>query len=310
MATVGPAPEGRAPIGRAPAMAAIGRAPLLAATRRALGGWRAFALLALMLGAWELYADLGGSSRRLILPPPHQVASALYTDRSLLWSNFLVTAQEVLLGILVATAGALLLAIAIHFSRTLRRAVYPLLVASQAIPIPMIAPLLVLWLGFGIEPKLLVIALVSFFPIVVTTLAGFASVDRDLLKLMRTFDAPRRRIFRHIELPAALPGVLTGTKIAVVVAVIGAVFAEWAGSTSGLGYLFLQSEPQLLTARAYAAVAILSAFAIGLFGLLTVAERLAVPWAYTDQNQKENAPSETLRNRPARRHLSAGRRLR
>lgn len=256
-----------------------------APVRRLVGGWRALVLLALLIGAWELYADLGNSSRRLILPPPHQVASALYDDRSLLWSNFLVTAQEVLLGILVAAAAALGLAIAIHLSRTLRQAVYPLLVASQAIPIPMIAPLLVLWLGFGIRPKLLVIALVSFFPIVVTTLAGFASVDRDLLKLMRTFDAPRWRMFRHIELPTALPGVLTGTKIAVVVAVIGAVFAEWAGATSGLGYLFLQSEPQLLTARAYAAVVILSAFAIALFALLTLAERLAVPWAYQPRGE-------------------------
>lgn len=248
--------------------------------RRLLGGWRAAGLLIALFGAWELYADLGSSERRLILPAPHQVASALYTDRSLLWSNFLVTAQEVLLGILIAAAAALLLAVIMHFSVSVRRAAWPLLVTSQAIPIPMIAPLLVLWLGFGLRPKLLVVALVSFFPIVVTTLSGFASVDRDLLKLMQTYDSPRSRTFRLVELPSALPGVITGAKIAVVVAVIGAVFAEWAGSSSGLGYLFLQAEPQLLTARAYAAVAIMSLFAIALFAVLTAAERLAVPWAY------------------------------
>jgi NitT/TauT family transport system permease protein/putative hydroxymethylpyrimidine transport system permease protein len=251
--------------------------------RRLLGGWRPAVVLALLIGGWELYADLGSSSRRLILPAPHEVAHALYSDRSLLWSNFLVTAQEVLLGILVAAAVAFVLAVAIHFSRTLRRALYPLLVASQAIPIPMIAPLLVLWLGFSVGPKLVVIALVSFFPIVVTTLAGLAAVDADQIKLLRTFDASRLRIFRHLELPSALPGVLTGAKIAVVVAVIGAVFAEQSGSDSGLGYLFTISVPQILTARAYAAVVILSAFAIGLFGLLSLAERLAVPWAYQRQ---------------------------
>ena len=245
-----------------------------------LRGWRPLLVLALLAGAWELYADLGSAGRRLILPAPHEVARSLYTDRSLLWSNFLVTAQEILLGTLVAAIAGLLLAIAIHFSRTLRRAVYPLLIASQTIPVPMIAPLLVLWLGFGIAPKLVVIALVSFFPIVVTTFAGLAAVDPDLLKLMRTFDAPRRRIFWHVELPSALPGVLTGAKIAVVVAVIGAVFAEWAGASSGLGYLFLQAEPQLLIPRAYAAFVILSVFAIALFALLTLAERVAVPWAY------------------------------
>jgi ABC-type nitrate/sulfonate/bicarbonate transport system permease component len=198
----------------------------------------------------------------------------------LLWSNFRVTAEEVLLGILLAAAVAIVLAVLIHFSATLRRAIYPLLVASQTIPIPMIAPVLLLWLGFGLAPKLVVIALVSFFPIVVTTLAGLASVDADLLKLMRTFDAPRRRTFWRVELPSAMPGALTGAKIGAVVAVIGAVFAEWSGASAGLGYLFQQSIPQLLTARAYAAFVMLSVFAIALFALFTLAERLTVPWAY------------------------------
>lgn len=246
---------------------------------RALASWRALALIVALIVAWELYVDLGGADP-LILPAPHQVVSALYSDRGLLWSNFVVTAQEVLLGIVVATVAGLLLAIAIHLNETLRRAVYPLLVASQAIPIPMIAPLLVLWLGFGLRPKLLVIGLVAFFPIVVTTFAGFASVDGDLLKLMRTFDSSRVRTFWHVELPSALPGVLTGAKIAVVVAVIGAVFAELAGANSGLGYLYQQSEAQLLIPRAYAAVLILSIFAIVLFALLSAAERLALPWAF------------------------------
>jgi ABC-type nitrate/sulfonate/bicarbonate transport system permease component len=241
--------------------------------------WRPLLVLAALLGAWELYVDLGGADP-LILPAPHAVATALYDDRSLLWSNFVVTAEEVLLGILLAAAAGFVCAVAIHFSDTLRRAVYPLLVASQTIPIPMIAPVLVLWLGFSILPKLVVIALVSFFPIVVTTLAGLAGVERGLIKLMQTFNSTRVRTFRHVELPAALPGVLTGAKIAVVVAVIGAVFAELAGANSGLGYLFQQSIAQILTPRAYATVVILSAFAIGLFALLTVAERLAVPWAY------------------------------
>ena len=110
-----------------------------------------------------------------------------------------------LLGIIVAAVAALALAIAIHFSATLRRAVYPLLVGSQAVPIPVFAFVLVLWLGFGLAPKLLVVALVSFFPIVVTTLAGLARVDPDLLKLMRTFDAPRLRTFRHVEFPSRFP---------------------------------------------------------------------------------------------------------
>ena len=242
-------------------------------------GWRPLLLLAVLLGIWELYVDLGGANS-LILPAPHAIAQSLYDDRSLLWSNFVVTAGEVLLGILVAAVAGLGLAIAIHFSRTLRQAIYPLLVASQAIPIPIIAPLLVLWLGFGIAPKLVVIALVCFFPIVVTTLAGLAAVDPGLVKLMRSFDAPRRRTFWHVEFPSALPGVLTGAKIAAAIAVIAAVLAELSGANSGLGYLYQQSEAQLLMPRAYAAVLILCLFAISLFALLTVIERIALPWAY------------------------------
>ena len=247
--------------------------------RRLLSPASTVLLLLALFGAWELYVDLGGVSS-LILPAPHAVAAALYDDRRLLWSNFKVTAAEVLLGVAAAIVAALLLASAMHFFAAVRRAVYPLVLASQTIPIPMIAPVLVLWLGFGIGPKLVVIGLVSFFSIVITTLAGFAAVDPELLKLMRTFGAPRRRVFWQVELPSALPGVFTGTKIAVVVAVIGAVFAEYAGANSGLGYIFEQSVPQLLMARAFAAIVVLSAFAILLFAVLTVAERLTVPWAY------------------------------
>jgi putative hydroxymethylpyrimidine transport system permease protein len=249
--------------------------------RRALP---AILLLLALLGGWELYVDLGGVDP-LLLAAPHSVASALFDDRALLWSNFLVTAREVLLGMLVAAVAGLGLAVTMHFSRTVRRAFYPVLVASQAVPVPILAPILAFWLGFGIGPKLVVVALVSFFSIVVTTLAGLDAVDPELLKLMRTFDAPRVRTFRHIELPSALPGIFTGARIAIAVSVIGAVLAEQGGSNSGLGYVLVQSEPQLLAGRSIAAVVILSAFAIALFAVLSVAERLAVPWAYQRQGE-------------------------
>lgn len=237
------------------------------------------AILLSLLGAWELYADLGPVDP-LLLPAPHDVARAFYEDRALLWDDFTVTAGEVLLGILAAGAAGFLLPIALHLSLPLRRSVYPLLIASQTIPIPIFASLLVVWLGFGIAPKLVIIGLVAFFPIVVTTLDALARVEPELPKLMRTLDASRWQVLRHVELPAALPGLFSGAKVAVTIAVIGAVFAEQSGSSSGLGHLVQQSIPALETARAYAAVMILSAFAIVLFGLLTLAERLLVPWAH------------------------------
>ncbi|MGB2711533.1 MAG: ABC transporter permease [Conexibacter sp.] len=246
--------------------------------RRFVPWFAAAAIMLALFGAWELYAVYGPVDR-LLLPAPHDVARALYEDRALLWDDFAVTATEVLLGVVVAGAAGFACAIVLHRWLTLRISFFPLLVASQTIPFPLVASLLVVWLGFGIAPKLVIIGLVSFFPIAVATLDALARVDPELIKLMRTLDASRLRILRHVELPAALPGLFSGAKIGVAVAVIGAVFAEQAGSSSGLGHLVQQSIPSLLTARAYAAVMILSAFAIALFGLLTLAERLIVPWA-------------------------------
>lgn len=271
-----------------PATLAVPRAHVLRRRRRGsgavVGALGAVAILLVLIGAWELYADLSGIDPA-ILPPPHAVARAAWVDRGLLWSNLRVTGGEVLLGILVAGTAGFVLPILLHLSLPLRRSVYPLLVVSQVIPIVLIAPLLVTWLGFGIAPKLVVIGLVCFFPIVVTTLDALSRVDPELPKLLRTLDASRLRILRHVELPAALPGLFSGAKVAVTFAPIGAVFAEWVGSSAGVGHLVQQAIPQLLTARAYAAVLILSAFAIALFGLLTLAERLLVPWAHDSSRQ-------------------------
>lgn len=239
-------------------------------------------VIVVLLGAWQLYADLGNVDD-LILPSPSEVATALWDDRGLLWDNLLVTAQEVALGILAAVVLGFACAVALHFSRTLRRATYPLLVASQAIPIVVVAPLLIVWLGFGLAPKIAIIALVCFFPIVVTTLDALGRVDRDTLKLLATLDAGRWAAFRFAEAPAALPAALSGAKIAVAVAVIGAVFAEYSGSSEGLGHLILQAIPQLETARAWAAVIVLAVFAIALFYALDLAQRRLVPWTQTER---------------------------
>jgi ABC-type nitrate/sulfonate/bicarbonate transport system permease component len=241
--------------------------------------------LAVLIGAWEVYVDAGGADPT-VLPPPHAIFSSLWNDRSLLWRYFHPTAEAILLGILVAALIGISLAIVMHLVPVLRAALYPVVVASQTIPIPLIAPLLVFWLGFGLRPELLVIALISFFSIVVTTLNALASVDPALLKLTRTFDGSRLRAFRHVELPAALPGVFTGAKIAAVVSAIGALLAEQAnGSTSSLGFLFVETTNQSLFARAWAEILLLSLFTIALFAILSVAERLTLPWAYQPRGE-------------------------
>lgn len=241
----------------------------------------------ILLGIWELYVDAGGVSS-LVLPAPHAVLSALVNDRSTLWRNLKPTAAEICSGLALAGAAGLLVAVALHFSSFLRRALYPLLVATQAVPVPILGPVLVIWLGFGLLPKLVVIALVCFFPIVVTTLSGLQTVDPDLLKLLRTFDGNRRRTFWHAELPSALPGLFAGARLAVVLSVIAAVLAEQTGSNTGLGYLLIVTPANLETAEAFATVFVLAAFAILLFALLTLAERRALPWVH---RQRETQPT-------------------
>lgn len=240
---------------------------------------RALALAGVLIGAWQAYAQLSGIDD-FLLPAPTEIAQALYRDRGLLWQNFAVTAGEVVLGIGLALAAGLACALGLHLSATLRRTTYPLLVASQTIPIVIVAPLLVAWLGYELAPKLAIVGLICFFPVTVTALDGLGSVDPDLRKLMRTLDASRLTTLRHVEAPAALPAVFSGARIAVAVAVIGAVLAEQAGSSDGLGHLILQAIPQFETPRAYAAVVVLSAFAILLFGALTLTERWLLPWAH------------------------------
>jgi putative hydroxymethylpyrimidine transport system permease protein len=236
------------------------------------------AILVALVATWELSARLL-EIENYLLPAPSEVAEALWQDRDLLAPDAWVTLQEVLLGFAVALLAGVAFAVAMHLSGTLRRAFYPILVASQTVPIIVIAPILVVWFGFGIVPKLAIIALICFFPITVNTYDGLRSVDPDLPKLMRTLDAGRWDVLRRVEAPAALPFAFSGAKIAVAVAVIGAVFGEWAGSDSGLGHLMLQASAQLLTARMFAAVIVLSAFAIGLFALLSLLERRVVTWS-------------------------------
>ena len=206
-------------------------------------------LVLVLLGVWQLYCAVSGIDP-LVLPPPTAVGRALFDDRSLLWSNFAVTAEEVLLGMLAALVAGVLLAAAIHCSATLRRAFYPVLIASQTVPISIVAPILLVWLGFGLAPKLLIVMLVCFFAITVATLDGLAAVDPQLHKLMSSLGATRWQTLRRVEAPSALPGLFSGLRIAVAASLVGAVFAEWSGANTGLGHVILQARGQLLTARA------------------------------------------------------------
>jgi len=184
----------------------------------------------------------------------------------------------VLIGLGCALVAGLGFAVLMYRWVTIRHATYPLIVASQAIPIIVVAPILVVWFGYGIGPKLAIVALICFFPITVSALGGLGSADPEAIKLMRTLDASRWQIFRRVEGPTALPSTFTGIKIAAVLAPIAALFGEWAGSSSGLGHLILQDSAQLEVARQFATVAVLSAIALALMGLVALVERRVVTW--------------------------------
>lgn len=240
-------------------------------------------LLAGLIGAWQLAASTGVLADvfavpDFLVPSPAEIADALWENRSLLADNAWVTLQEIVLGLGCALLAGVGFAVLMHLSGVIRDAAYPLIVASQTIPIIVIAPILLVWLGFGIGAKIVVVALICFFPVTVNVLDGLRSTEPDAIKLMRSLDASRWQVFRRVEAPTALPSFFTGAKIAVVLAPIGAVFGEWVGSSAGLGHLILQDNGQLQVAREFAAVVVLSTMALVLIGLIALAERRVVTW--------------------------------
>jgi ABC-type nitrate/sulfonate/bicarbonate transport system permease component len=239
-------------------------------------------LVALFVVVWA-WVSSWGSVDDLTLASPGETARAFADHRGLLLDNAWVTLYEVLLGLAVAVVAGVAAALAMHLSRTLRDAAYPLLVASQAIPIVVLAPIFVLAFDYGIGPKLAIVALICFFPITVNVLDGLRSVDPEQLKLMRSFGASRLRTLRSVEVPSALPSFFSGLRIAATVSVIGAVFGEWAGADRGLGRLVLMDNNQLLTARAYAGIVLLTLMAVALFALAGLAERIFCPWTRSSE---------------------------
>jgi ABC-type nitrate/sulfonate/bicarbonate transport system permease component len=231
----------------------------------------------LVLAGWQLYTVAADVSP-LLLPSPLEVAQSVVDNAGLFADNALVTLTEILLGFALGAGAGVALGVLLTYSVLAERAIYPWLVASQMVPIIAVAPILVVWFGFTIVPKVLVVALVCFFPVVVNTIDGLKSVDPEMVRLMRTLGMSRLRIMRSVRVPSALPYVFSGFKVAMALATIGAVFGEWVGSSEGLGYLMLALNNQLATTELFAAVLVLSLLGIGLFFLVGLVERLAIPW--------------------------------
>jgi NitT/TauT family transport system permease protein len=272
------APELKSPFVKAP----NGRARLRLHLRKYTRIYMPVFTLALLATVWEL-SVAALDIPRFILPPPSSIAEAAVADIDLIWQHTLVTGYETLVGFALAVVVSLPLAVMIVYSRLLRDALFPLILLTQAVPKVAVAPILLLALGYGEAPKIVVAFLVCFFPIVINAAAGLGSVPEERLLLARSMSASEFDTFRKIRFPSALPMIFVGLKLGVTLAVIGAVIGEFVGSDEGLGYLILISTVYARTSLAFAAMVGLALMSILLFYVIAWIERLTIPWAEAEE---------------------------
>lgn len=246
-----------------------------------LGRWTreyspAVAAFVALVAAWEAGVRLG-EVPAFVLPAPSAILAKLLVDLPLLGPHTLATLQEIVVGYLVAAGGGLLAAVLIVQFRTVERVVYPYIVASQTIPKIAIAPLLIIWLGAGMLPKILIVAVISFFPVTVNTVTGLRAVEENYLNLMRSVAATDAQVFLRLRFPYALPYVFAGLKLATTLSVLGAIVAEFMGASEGLGYLILSSTFNFEVARVFVALIVLVAIGVAFFGVISLLER-ALSW--------------------------------
>lgn len=246
----------------------------------------AAALFTGAVGVWQAVSTYT-SVKSYVLPKPTTILRTLNEERISLLQEARVTATEIGVGFVVAVTLGFVIAVLLVHSKVFERAVYPLVIASQTIPVLAVAPLLIIWFGFGITSKVIVVALFAFFPVVINTARGLTSADRDAFFLMRSFGASKLDVFRRVRLPGALPYFFTGVKQAAVIAVIGAIAGEWVGATEGLGPVMIAANSYLRTDIVFAAIMILSVMAMIMFVAVMLAERIAMPWYFVSKEKRE-----------------------
>ena len=245
--------------------------------RRLAGYGPAFVLALTLLVLWELYVRAGQISVQ-VLPAPTTIVRALIDNWNVIYDNTIQTLLETVLGLGIAILLGLLLAIMLDISSWLRRAIYPLLVTSQTIPIIALAPLLLIWIGYDIRPKLIVVALYCFFPIAIACADGLASAEPEMLNLLRSMRASRWQILWLVRLPGAMPAFFSGLRIAATYSVIGAIFGEYVGAEKGLGIYMQRAANSFATVQVFAAILVTAVLSLLLFGLVSIIERIALPW--------------------------------
>lgn len=227
--------------------------------------------------AWEAYVRLSGIPA-MTLPAPSRVLAQTFAQRGVLWANTWPTLQATVTGFSCSLLAAFVFSVLLDFAPALRRALFPVFIVSQTLPLVAIAPLVVLWFGFGLLPKILLVALVTFFPMLVALLQGYASTEPEIEALLRSMGASRAKVFRLARLPSALPYFFAGLRISITYAVVGTIFAEYAGAARGIGIFILNAKNSFRPDLVLAAVLVSSALTLVLFGLAVLVQRLSMPW--------------------------------
>jgi NitT/TauT family transport system permease protein len=233
--------------------------------------------IAALIGLWEL-ACWFFSVPSWLLPAPSRVAVETWEIAGILPQHFLATLAAVLGGFFLAILVGVPLAIAVVYSPLLRRLIYPPILMLQSVPKVAIAPVLLIWVGYGLQSAIVVAATVAFFPIVISTAAGLESIDEELLELTRSLDASRLKVFLKVRMLWAMPFIFSGLKVAITLAVIGAIVAEFIGADKGLGYLIVANSGALKTSVVFGILVLLSALGIVAFYAVGLAERILCPW--------------------------------
>lgn len=244
----------------------------------------AFIAVAALLILWQGVSMLG-LVPAFMLPSPVEVVRAFVRELPLLWENSLITLQEAFIGLVLGVAFGFLVAVLMDAFEVLYRAFYPLLIITQTVPTVAIAPLLVLWFGYEMTPKIILIVISTFFPVTVGLLDGFCSADRDAIGLLRSMGATRVQIFRHIKFPSALPQLFSGLRIAAAYSVVGAVISEWLGGFGGLGVYMTRVKKAFAFDKMFAVIFLISGISLGLMSLVEYAEKKCMP--YRHLNKKE-----------------------
>ena len=244
--------------------------------RAALEGWGAALALAIFgILVWEV-AVRALEVPDWLLPPVSQILAEWWEEKTWLLSQGWVTAQEIIVGFIITGIFGITLSTAMFWSRVLERSIYPFLIASQTVPVFTLAPMLIIWAGTGIAPKVIIIVLFTIFPITISLMTGFKSVDSDMIAMFRTLGASRFQMFTKLFLPSALPHLFAGLKVAAVVSVIGAVIGEWIGAGSGLGFVIKNAGARNQTDTAFAAIITLSVMAALMFLLIVAIQSRAL----------------------------------